>query len=32
MAEERLLDPNKEIDDDTNELSLRPQKLTEYIF
>ena len=31
MAEERLLDPNKEIDDDTNELSLRPQKLTEYI-
>ncbi len=31
MAEERLLDPKKEFDDDSNELSLRPQKLSEYI-
>ena len=31
MAEERLLDPKKELDDDSSELSLRPQKLTEYI-
>ncbi len=30
-AENRVVDPNEQKDDETEELSLRPQKLTEYI-
>ena len=29
--ENRVVDPNEQLDDETEELSLRPQKLTEYI-
>ncbi len=31
MADERVVDPNKEVNEEEIELSLRPQKLTEYI-
>ena len=31
MGRDRILDPNLEGDEETSELSLRPQKLTEYI-
>ena len=31
MSDERVVDPNKEVNEEEIELSLRPQKLTEYI-
>lgn len=31
LKEERVVDPNKEKEDEKDELSLRPQRLTEYI-